>query len=287
MRVVIVGGVAGGMSAATRLRRLSEDTEIIVLDKGPYVSFANCALPYYMSGEISQRSSLIVESPDHLKERFNIDVRPNTEVVKINPGRHQVTAVHDGQSETLDYDRLILSPGSKAIVPDIVGLKEADNVFTLRSIPDVDKIMAELGQGLKTAAVIGAGSVGVEAIENLTKRGLKTTLVEAGDHILPFMDNEMAAIVSRETTEHSVALKLNTKVSKIADHRLELDDGSTLQADIIIVAAGVKPDTKLVSEAGIKTGKHGGILVDGRYQTSADDVYAVWGCDSHQTAINR
>lgn len=275
MRVVIVGGVAGGMSAATRLRRLSEDTEIIVLDKGPYVSFANCALPYYMSGEISQRSSLIVESPDHLKERFNIDVRPNTEVVKINAGRHQVTAVHDGQSETLDYDRLILSPGSKAIVPDIVGLKEADNVFTLRSIPDVDKIMAELGQGLKTAAVIGAGSVGVEAVENLTKRGLKTTLVEAGDHILPFMDNEMAAIVSRETTEHGVALKLNTKVSKIADHRLELNDGSTLQADIIIVAAGVKPDTKLVSEAGIKTGKHGGILVDGCYQTSADDVYAV------------
>lgn len=275
MRVVIVGGVAGGMSAATRLRRLSEETEIIVLDKGPYVSFANCALPYYMSGEISQRDSLIVESPAHLKKRFNIDVRPNTEVVDIVPEQHQVTAIHNGQTETLQYDRLILSPGSKAAIPTIGGLAEADNVFTLRSIPDVDKIMADLNKGAKTAAVIGAGSVGLEAVENLTKRGLDTTLIEAGDHILPFMDYEMAAIVSRETAQHGVILKLKTKVNRIADHFLELSDGTQLQADIVIVAVGVVQDTQLAQKAGIKTGDNGGIIVDDRYRTSADDVYAV------------
>lgn len=275
MRVVIVGGVAGGMSAATRLRRLSEETEIIVLDKGPYVSFANCGLPYYLSGEISQRDALVVASPEQLRKRFNLDVRPNTEVVKIEPEKHRVVINHGGQSAPLHYDRLILSPGAKAVMPTIDKTADASEIFTLRSIPDVDRIMAALKQDAKTAAVIGAGSVGIEAVENLTKRGLKTTLIEAGDHILPFMDYEMAAIVSRETKQHGVKLKLNRQVTQLADHQLKLSDGSTVQADVIIAAVGVTPDTKLAQAAGIKTDDRGGIIVDDYYQTSVDDIYAV------------
>lgn len=275
MRIVIVGGVAGGMSAATRLRRLSEDTEIIVLDKGPYVSFANCALPYYLSGTIKDRDQLVVESPEHLRQRFRIDVRPSTQVTAIDPDKHQLTAVAGGKKATIDYDRLILAPGSTATIPDIKGLETADNVFTLRNIPDVDRIMASLNHDAKTAAVVGAGSVGIEAVENLTKRGIETTLIEAGDHILPFIDEEMAALVSRETTQHGVTLKLNTRVDEIANHQLKLSDGTTVDADLVILAVGVHPNTDTAHQAGIKTGQRGGIVVDDQYRTSAPDIYAV------------
>lgn len=275
MRIVIVGGVAGGMSAATRLRRLSEDTEIIVLDKGPYVSFANCALPYYLSGTIKDRDQLVVESPEHLRQRFRIDVRPNTQVTAIDPDKHQLTAVAGGKEARIDYDRLILAPGSTATIPTIKGLGTADNVFTLRNIPDVDRIMASLNHDAKTAAVVGAGSVGIEAVENLTKRGIETTLIEAGDHILHFMDEEMAALVSRETTQHGVTLKLNTRVDEIANHQLKLSDGTTVDADLVILAVGVHPNTDTAQQAGIKTGPRGGIVVDDQYRTSAPDIYAV------------
>lgn len=275
MRIVIVGGVAGGMSAATRLRRLSEDTEIIVLDKGPYVSFANCALPYYLSGTIKDRDQLVVESPEHLRQRFRIDVRPNTQVTAIDSDKHQLTAVAGGKEARIDYDRLILAPGSTATIPTIKGLGTADNVFTLRNIPDVDRIMASLNHDAKTAAVVGAGSVGIEAVENLTKRGIETTLIEAGDHILPFMDEEMAALVSRETTQHGVTLKLNTRVDEIANHQLKLSDGTTVDADLVILAVGVHPNTDTAQQAGIKTGPRGGIVVDDQYRTSAPDIYAV------------
>ncbi|KRK89942.1 FAD-dependent oxidoreductase [Lentilactobacillus sunkii] len=275
MKVVIIGGVAGGMSAATRLRRLSEDTEIIVLDKGPYVSFANCGLPYYLSGEISQRNDLIVQSPEQLNKRFRIDVRPNTEVTQINPDDHQITATHNGTSAIIDYDKLILSPGSKAVIPDIAGLSDADNVFTLRNIPDVDKIMNNLKHDPKKAVVIGAGSIGVEAAENLTNRGLHTTLIEAGDHVLPFLDFEMAGIVNHELAKNGVDIKLNTRVEKFSGHQLKLSNGTIIDADIVILATGVHPDTTLIQEAGIETGDHGGIIVDSHYQTSKQDIYAV------------
>lgn len=275
MKVVIVGGVAGGMFAATRLRRLSEEIEIVVLDKGPYVSFANCGLPYYLSGEISHRDALIVESPEQLNQRFRIDVRPNTEVTNIRPANHQITVTHDGNQEHLDYDKLILSPGSKAVVPDIDGLSEAKNVFTLRNIPDVDKIMNSFESHPKTAAVIGAGSIGVEAAENLTNRGIKTALIEAGDHVLPFLDFEMAGIINQELMRHEVDVKLNTLVEKIAKNQLVLSDKTVIRADIIILAVGVQPDTSLIQEVGIKTGDRGGIIVDHRYQTSEQDIYAV------------
>lgn len=193
----------------------------------------------------------------------------------IDPDKHQLTAVAGGKEARIDYDRLILAPGSTATIPTIKGLGTADNVFTLRNIPDVDRIMASLNHDAKTAAVVGAGSVGIEAVENLTKQGIETTLIEAGDHILPFMDEEMAALVSRETTQHGVTLKLNTRVDEIANHQLKLSDGTTVDADLVILAVGVHPNTDTAQQAGIKTGPRGGIVVDDQYRTSAPDIYAV------------
>lgn len=275
MRIVIIGGVAGGMSAAARLRRLSEETEIIVLDKGPYVSFANCGLPYYLSGEIANREDLIVQSTRQLKKRFKIDVRTETTVTEINSDNHQITTVHHGLSKTITYDKLILSPGSVADKPNIPGMGSADYVYALRSIPDVDKIMAQLSQTPTRVAIIGAGSIGIEVAENLIKRGLSVMLIDAGSQVLPFMDPEMAALVSHELSEHSVTLKLNTQIEKIDRHQLTLNDGSQIKADLVISAVGVRPNTALAQAAGIKTGELGGIIVDKHYQTSQPDVYAV------------
>ena len=159
MKIIIIGGVAGGMSAATRLRRLMEDAEIVIFEKGPFVSFANCGLPYYISGEIAERDALLVQTPESLKARFNLDVRPFHEVVKISPEDHTVTVAHDGSEFTEQYDKLILSPGAKPFIPEIEGLSEATNVFTLRNVPDLDQIMLALDEEPQEAVVIGAGFI--------------------------------------------------------------------------------------------------------------------------------
>ena len=170
-KYLIVGGVAGGMSAATRLRRLKEDAEIIVFDKGPYVSFANCGLPYYLSGEIESRNKLILQTPESLAQRFNLDVRPESEVVSIEPDNKEITVVSNGTSYTENYDALILSPGASPFIPPIKGLAEADNVFSLRNIPDLDKITNYMEmEHRKQALIIGAGFIGLEMAENLRKR---------------------------------------------------------------------------------------------------------------------
>ncbi|EHI70908.1 pyridine nucleotide-disulfide oxidoreductase [Streptococcus ictaluri 707-05] len=186
-RIMIIGGVAGGMSAATRLRRLMEDAHIIVVDKGPYVSFANCGLPFHLSGEISSRDKLLVQSAEGLTNRFGLDVRPETEALAIDTKSKQVTLKHDGKVYQESYDQLILSPGAKPFVPKMEGLAQAKNVCTLRNIPDLDRIMAALAdkdQGMAT--VIGAGFIGLEMAEALTKRGFQVTLVEKAPHVLPF-----------------------------------------------------------------------------------------------------
>lgn len=198
MKIIIVGGVAGGMSAATRLRRLMEDAEITIFEKGPFVSFANCGLPYYVSGEIANRDSLLVQTPESLKARFNLDVRPFHEVIQISPEEHTVTVRHDGQEFTESYDKLILSPGAKPFIPAIEGLAEAKNAYTLRNVPDLDEIVAALDNHPKEAVVIGAGFIGLEMAENLAKRGLQVTIVEKAPHVLPPLDHEMAAFVQAE-----------------------------------------------------------------------------------------
>lgn len=277
-KIIIVGGVAGGMSAATRLRRLMEDAEIIILEKGPFVSFANCGLPYYVSGEIEARDSLLVQTPEALRARFNLDVRPYHEVTAINPADKTVTIKHNDQMMTESYDKLILSPGAKPFIPPIIGLAEATNVYSLRNVPDLDKIMANIDQeDPKKAIVIGAGFIGLEMAENLKKRGLEVALIEKAPHVLPPLDEEMAAFVKNELVSKGVEVITSQSATEFKNQGklVVLEDGTELQSDLTILSVGVQPETTLAKDAGIKLGLLGGILVDDKYQTNLSDIYAV------------
>lgn len=277
-KILIVGGVAGGMSAATRLRRLMEDAEIIVFDKGPYVSFANCGLPFHVSGEISERESLIVQTPESLKARFAIDVRPESEVVAVDTDKKTITVCYADKVYEESYDKLILSPGAKPVVPQMVGLDSADNVFVLRNIPDLDKILNALNDTkARCATVIGAGFIGLEMAENLVKKGLQVTIVEKAPHVLPTLDEEMAAFVKDELTRNGITVYTNQSAKAFKDNGkvIILEDGSELLSDITIMSVGVQPESNLAKEAGLKFGMCGGILVNEYYQTSNPDIYAV------------
>lgn len=277
-KIIIVGGVAGGMSAATRLRRLLEDAEIVVLEKGPFVSFANCGLPYYISGEITARESLLVQTPEALRARFNLDVRPHHEVVAINSANKTVTIKHNDQTTIESYDKLVLSPGAKPFTPPIAGLSEAANVYSLRNVPDLDKIMENIHQEEpKKAVVIGAGFIGLEMTENLKKRGLDVTLIEKAPHVLPPLDEEMAAFVKNKLVAKEVAVITSQSVTEFRDQgkSVILEDGTELHSDLTILSVGVQPENALAKNAGIELGMRGGILVDDNYQTNLSDIYAV------------
>lgn len=277
MKIIIVGGVAGGMSAATRLRRLMEDAEITIFEKGPFVSFANCGLPYYISGEIANRDSLLVQTPESLKERFNLDVRPFHEVISISPEEHTVTVHHDGKEFTESYDKLILSPGAKPFVPTIEGLAEAKNAYTLRNVPDLDEIMAALDNYPKEAVIIGAGFIGLEMAENLAKRGLQVTIVEKAPHVLPSLDQEMAAFVQVELVKNGVRVITSPSATQFEDQGkvIVLENGQKITSDLTILSVGVEPENGLAKVAGIELGLRGGILVNEHYETSQKDIFAV------------
>lgn len=275
-KILIVGGVAGGMSAATRLRRLNENAEIIVFEKGPYVSFANCGLPYYVGGEIAEREKLIVQSAKALKNRFNLEVRENSEVIAIDSEGKKVTVVSNGESYVESYDKLILSPGAKPLIPQIKGLNQATNVFSLRNIPDVDKIMTYLkAKAPKSATIIGAGFIGLEMAENLAKRGLSVTIVEKAPHVLPTIDREMAAFVNEELIKNNLSVMTNRGAVEFKNDEILLDNGENLQSDLTILSVGIQPETSLAKSAGIKLGLRNAILVDEHYETSVKDIYAV------------
>lgn len=275
-KILIVGGVAGGMSAATRLRRLNENAEIIVFEKGPYVSFANCGLPYYVGGEIAEREKLIVQSAKALKNRFNLEVRENSEVIAIDSEGKKVTVVSNGESYVESYDKLILSPGAKPLIPQIKGLNQATNVFSLRNIPDVDKIMTYLkAKAPKSATIIGAGFIGLEMAENLAKRGLSVTIVEKAPHVLPTTDREMAAFVNEELIKNNLSVMTNRGAVEFKNDEILLDNGESLQSDLTILSVGIQPETSLAKSAGIKLGLRNAILVDEHYETSVKDIYAV------------
>lgn len=275
-KILIVGGVAGGMSAATRLRRLNENAEIIVFEKGPYVSFANCGLPYYVGGEIAEREKLIVQSAKALKNRFNLEVRENSEVIAIDSEGKKVTVVSNGESYVESYDKLILSPGAKPIIPQIKGLNQATNVFSLRNIPDVDKIMTYLkAKAPKSATIIGAGFIGLEMAENLAKRGLSVTIVEKAPHVLPTIDREMAAFVNEELIKNNLSVMTNRGAVEVKNDEILLDNGESLQSDLTILSVGIQTETSLAKSAGIKLGLRNAILVDEHYETSVKDIYAV------------
>lgn len=277
MKIIIVGGVAGGMSAATRLRRLKEDSEIIIFEKGPFVSFANCGLPYYVSGEIANREDLLVQTPESLKARFRLDVRPFHEVTAISPDQHMVTVRHDGKEFIESYDKLILSPGAKPFVPPIEGLETAENTYTLRNVPDLDEIMLALEKEPKEAVVIGAGFIGLEMAENLRKRGLNVTIVEKAPHVLPPLDEEMAAFVQAELLKNGIQVITSQSATRFEDKGkvIVLENGQKIASDVTILSVGVQPENALAQVAGIELGLRGGILVNERYETSQPDIYAV------------
>lgn len=278
MRIVIVGGVAGGASAATRARRLSETAEIILLERGPYVSFANCGLPYHLGGEIQERNRLLVQTPERLTARFDLDVRVNHEVVAIHPETKTLDVQRkDGSLEQLTYDALILSPGAEPIRPPIPG---ADHpaLFTLRTIPDLDRILARCTSA-RRALVVGAGYIGLEVAEAFRHRGLQVTLVERLHHVLALADAEMAAPLHTELRAHGIDLRLKTSVVAFEPEgegfQACFGDGSKASYDLGILAVGVKPETALARAAGLALGPNGGIRVDAQMRTSDPSIWAV------------
>lgn len=277
MKVIIVGGVAGGMSAATRLRRLDEKAEIVILEKGPFVSFANCGLPYYVSGEIADKEALLVQTPESLHRRFNLDVRPFNEVIEIEASKKVVTIQNQTETYQESYDFLILSPGAKPFVPPISGIEEAKNTFTLRNVPDLDKIMQALTPNVKKATVIGAGFIGLEMAENLKKTGLDVTIIEKAPHVLPPLDEEMASFVQKELIDNGVNVITGQSAVafKQAGREIVLEDGTQLETDITILSVGVQPETTLAQKAGIELGLRGGIVVDEKYETNLAGIFAV------------
>ena len=274
VKTVIIGGVAGGMSAATRLRRLDETAEIVVLERGGYVSFANCGLPYHLSGIIENRSSLLLQTPQSLASRFGLDVRVNNEVIGIDPGAKTVTIVDlDAGSEYVEsYDFLVMSPGASPIIPSIEG---AERALVLRDIEDVDRAMSALSGTVKTAVVMGAGYIGIEVAENLHLRGLAVTIVQRGAHVLSAFDSEMASYMHAKLEAEGITVLLQTEVSKIHSSSVLLSDGTDIPADLVFSSIGVVPETALAVNAGLTLGARGGILVDDFQRTSDPSIFAV------------
>lgn len=279
-KVLIIGGVAGGASAAARLRRLDENIEIVMFERDEYISFANCGLPYYIGETIKERDKLLVQTPEAMKARFNIDVRINSEVVSVNAESKtvKVNSKEKGSYEE-SYDYLILSPGAKALRPNIEGINN-DKIFTLRNIPDTDKVKAYVDRNeTKSAVVIGGGYVGVEMAENLIERGLQVTLVEAAPHILAPFDTDMVVIAEKELSDHGVELVLGdgVKAFKETSQGMEvtLNSGKIVTGDMVVLAIGVAPDTNFIKDSGIELGARGHIVVNEHMQTNIENIYAV------------
>ena len=273
MRVVVIGGVAGGMSAAARLRRLDESAEIIVVERSGYVSFANCGLPYHVGGVIEDRSALLLQTPESLYNRFRLDVRVGTEAVQINRQAKEVVVrdVASGREETLTYDKLVLSPGAKPLMPPIPGIGRA---LPLRNVEDTDRMIAAV-DGARTAVVVGGGFVGLEVAENLLHRGMQVAVVEALPQVMAPLDPEMVVPVHAVMRDAGIDLRLGSGVTAIGEKDVTLADGSVLPADVVVAAIGVRPDTELAKAAGLRIGPRGGLLVDDRQLTNDPSIYAV------------
>ena len=279
-KVLIVGGVAGGASTATRLRRLDESLEIVIFEKGEYVSFANCGLPYYIGDIIQNRESLLVQTPESLKARFNLDVRVNSEVVGVN-GKDKKVKVKTKNGEEYEeiFDFLVLAPGAKPIFPAIKGI-ENKKIFTLRNINDMDKIKSEIkNNAIKKAVVVGGGYVGIETAENLKHLGIDTTLVEAAPNILAPFDSEISNILEYELVNNGIELMTSEKVVEFQEDAnkiiIKLESGKIVTTDMVILSIGVSPDTKFLQGSGINLGERGHILVNENLETNIDGVYAL------------
>jgi len=285
MKVVIIGGVAGGMSAATRMRRLDADAEIIVIEKSGHVSYANCGLPYYVGGVIEEEEALLLQTPASLHARFRLDVRIASEVTAIDTEKKSVQVLNELTSESyeIDYDKLVLSPGASPVVPPIPGIERA---LTLRTVEDVEKIFARVAERPTSAVVIGGGFIGVEIAENLIHKGIATTVVEASPQLLAPLDPEMATLVAKEMQRNGVNLHLGAAATNISANSVQLNNGLDIPAEMIILAIGVRPDTKLAKDAGLTIGPRGGISVDEFNRTSNHDIYAVGDVAEKTDAID-
>jgi NADPH-dependent 2,4-dienoyl-CoA reductase/sulfur reductase-like enzyme/rhodanese-related sulfurtransferase len=273
-RVVIVGGVAGGMSAATRLRRLDESATITVFERSGHVSYANCGLPYFVGGVIEDEDDLLLQTPEKLFDRFRLDVRVNSEVVAIDHVAHVITirSTLDGTSSQMPYDKLVLAPGAVPLRPPIPGF---DSVRCLRTVEDAERLADDVTDRPPSAVVIGAGFVGLETAENLANRGIDVTIVEAAAQVLLPLDPELAVLVAAELVTHGVAVETGVAVASVTDNGVGLADGREITGALVVGAIGVRPDAQLATLAGLALGPSGGISVDQNGQTSDPDIYAV------------
>ena len=283
--IVIIGGVAGGMSAATRLRRLDPTASIIVIERSGYVSYANCGLPYFVGGVISEQSDLLLQTPESLHDRFRLDVRILNEVTSIDRVAKQLKIKNlvDGSFYDLPYDYLVLSPGASPIVPPLPGIERA---LTLRTIEDVTKMTNAVLAKPNHAVVIGGGFIGVETAENLVHRGIKTTIVEAMDQVLAPLDPEMAVPVADELRNHGIDLRLGSGLASVDEAGVLLANGDRIDADLVILAIGVRPDTTLAKAADVAVGPRGGIVVDAFNRTSDEFIYAIGDAAEKSDALD-
>ena len=281
MKVVIIGGVAGGATAAARLRRLDEGAQIVVLERTGYVSYANCGLPYYVGDVITDRAKLTLQTPESFRARFDIDVRVRHEAVSIDRAARTVTVRDIGRGEvyTESYDKLILSPGARPVVPDLPGV-DGDRLFTLRTVEDTFAIHDFIERtGARSATVVGAGFIGLEMAENLRERGMDVTLIQRGAHVLPVVDADMAALLHNALRDAGVDLRLNAHVSGFERTpgaiRTLVEGGGAVESDLVVLSIGVAPESTLARDAGLELGVRGSILVDASMRTSDPDIYAV------------
>lgn len=278
MKVVIVGGVAGGATTATRLRRLDENSEIILFERGEHISFANCGLPYYVGNVIKNEEDLLVQTPEKFKERFNIDVRISQEVIKIDKENRKVEVKKNDTGETYfeTYDKLVLSPGAEPINPfkDV----KSDRIFTIRNVNDAEKVKAFIkSNNPKSAVIVGGGYIGVEMAENLSEYNMEVSIVEKSPHLISIIDNDIAHFVHKEVKKHGVKLYLNQGVNDISEHEklLLTLDNDKIETDLAILCIGVKPESNLAKEAGLTLNEKGAIIVNSKMQTSDENIYAL------------
>lgn len=278
MKVVIAGGVAGGATTATRLRRLDENLEIVLFERGEHISFANCGLPYYIGDIIKTEDDLLVQTPEKFKERFNIDVRIKQEVIKIDKEKKKLQIKNKATGEIYieNYDKLVLSPGAEPINP--FNEVKSDRIFTIRNVKDAEKVKTFIeNNNPKSAVIVGGGYIGVEMAENLSEYTMEVSIVEKAPHLISIIDNDMAHFIHKEIKKHGVKVYVNEGVNKIEEHEkllLTLDNGK-IETDLVILCIGVRPETNLAEESGINTNEKGAIIVNNKMQTSDKDIYAL------------
>ena len=275
-KIIIIGGVAAGATAAAKVRRISPLAQITMLEAGPDISFANCGLPYFIGGDIKNRSKLILQSPESFKQQYNVDVYIHTVVTSIDKNEHVIKTTNSqtGEQKTFEYTKLILAQGGKPIKPTLPGA-DSDHVFTLWTLEDMDKISQYLDEKKpKTAVVVGGGFIGLEMVEALVKRGLKVNVVEMMPHVMANMEAEIAGFIENEMLSYSVGIHTGTGVTEISEKYVKLDNGKSLEADMVLLSIGVRPTLQLAKDTGLELGEAGGLLVSAQLQTSDPDIYA-------------